>query len=157
MILSFNRNRVLNLLSRAHGVEGVKFGSNPLDKHTLRFGLCLMGGYGVYLVPDTPEAINDSAYWVFAYEANPKIMEEDAIHLATEKVFGNAEGGNDSLPPELVNQWICRSILDAIRMDVTPLSLRLIFDYDIDFKTDHLLFHGGVVERGAISNEFEGV
>ena len=38
----------------------------------------------------------------------------------------------------------------------TP-SLRLIFDYDIDFKTDHLLFHGGVVERGAISNEFEGV
>ena len=157
MIISFNRDRVQNVLSRVHGAGGVKFSSGPLDKHTLRIGLRLVGGYGVYLVPDTPEAVNDPTYWVFAYEANPKIMEEDALQLATEKVFGNAEGGDDSLSPELVNQWICRSILDAIRMDVTPLSLRLIFDYDIDFKTDHLLFHGGVVDRGAINNEFEGV
>ena len=50
-----------------------------------------MGGYGVYLVPDTPEAINDPTCWVFAYEANPKTMEENALQLATEKVFGNAE------------------------------------------------------------------
>ena len=157
MILSFNRYRVQRILTRIHGSEGVKFSSSPLDKHTLRIGLRLVGGYGVYLVPDTPEAINDPTCWVFAYEANPKTMEENALQLATEKVFGNAEVGDDSLSPELVNQWICRSILDAIRMDVTPLSLRLIFDYDIDFKTDHLLFHGGVVERGTISNESEDV
>ena len=94
----------------------------PFDHHSLRIGLRLVGGYGVYLVPDTPEAINDPTYWIFGLLlANPKNMEEDALQLATEKVFGNAEGGDDSLSPELVNQWICRSILDAIRMDVTPL------------------------------------
>ena len=59
MLISFNRERVQNVLSRVHGTEGVKFSSGPLDKHTLRIGLRLVGGYGVYLVPDTPEAIND--------------------------------------------------------------------------------------------------
>ena len=147
MIISFDRFRVQDVLSRMHGPEGVKFNRNPLDRHALRMGLRLMGREGVYVVPDAPEAVLDSRYWVFAYEANPKVMEEEAWRLSVERVFGTVEGGEELLSPEVVNQWMCRSLLTAIRLDVTPLSIRLIYDYDIDFNTDHLFFHDGIVEK----------
>ena len=45
----------------------------------------------VFILRLTRNHKNDPTYWIFAYEANPPVMEEDALQLATEKVFGNAE------------------------------------------------------------------
>jgi len=147
MIISFDRKKVLQVLAIANGQDPVRFSRNPLDEHALRMGIRLVGSEGVYLVPDTPAAIADAGSRVHAYEANPSIMEEEAWRVTVERVFGTPEGGEELLTAEVVNQWMCRSLLSALRLDVKPLSIRLIYDYDVDFETGRLFLHDGLVER----------
>lgn len=150
MIISFDRSKVQALIASVHPPGELRFSRNPLDSHAVRMGLRLVGGggKGVYLEPDVPDdLLEGEKSKVYAYEANPRIMESDAYLLAVERVFGTADGGVEHLSPEVVNQWMCRSILSAIRLDVTSLSIRLVYDYDIDYKTNNLFFDEGIIGK----------
>ena len=144
MILSFNREQVSKLINVAHDSNGALFSCTPFDNHNLSIGLCLKGGGGIYLVPDSSMALSNDKLRVYAYESNPKIMLPEACVKSVELVFG-ATKGEEKLSPEMVNQWIGRTLLSTLRMEITAMSMRLIFDYDLDSSSKKVDFEDGII------------
>ena len=144
MIISFNRFQVTKLIKLAHGGGKVLFGRNPFDRHNLNIGLCLVGDEGIYLVPDCPMALADEAFRAYAYEANPQVMLPPACAKSVELVFGTKKG-EEKLSKEMVNQWISRTLLSTLRMEITAMSIRLIFDYDWDCSSKKVKFEDGII------------
>jgi hypothetical protein len=144
IIVSFNRFDVTKLIKLAHDVEKVLFSRNLFDSHNIHMGLCLVGGEGIYLVPDCPMALEDEAFRAFAYEANPKVMLPEACSKSVKLVFGTKKG-EEKHSPEMVNQWICRTLLSTLRMEITAISMRLIFDYDLDVSSKKVDIEDGII------------
>jgi hypothetical protein len=61
-----------------------------------------------------------------------------------ELVFGTKKG-EEKLSKEMVNQWISRTLLSTLRMEITAMSIRLIFDYDLDFSSKKVKFEDGII------------
>jgi hypothetical protein len=144
VIISFNRFQVTKLIKTVHDGEKELFSRNPFDSHNLNMGLCLVGDEGIYLVPDCPMALKDEAFRAYAYEANPQVMLSEACTESVKLVFGTKKG-EEKLSPEMVNQWICRTLLSTLRMEITAMSIRLIFDYDLDFSSKKVDFEDGII------------
>ena len=144
MIISFSREQVCTLIDIVHDNDKALFGRSPFDSHNLRIGLRLVGDEGIYLAPDCPMGLSDVTLRAYAYEANPKVMLPEACAQSVELVF-SAIKGEEKLSPEMLNQWISRTLLSTLHMEITAMSMRLIFDFDLDYSSRKVKFEDGVV------------
>ena len=134
MILSFDRSRVQAVILKSQKNYPCIAGHQICDNETISSGLRLVGENGLYVVPDHPEVFSDKEFRVYAYEANPVTMRVSAWRDCIQRVFGSTLGGELVISGELTFQWIFRTLLNAVRIEVSPLAARLIYDFDLDSK-----------------------
>ena len=134
MILSFDRSRVQAVILKSQKDYPCIAGHQKCGNETISSGLRLVGENGLYVVPDHPELFSEEEFRVYAYEANPFTMSFSAWRDSIQRVFGSTLGGELVISGELTFQWIFRTLLNAVRIEVSPLGVRLIYDFDLDSK-----------------------
>ena len=134
MILSFDRSRVQDVILKSQKHYPCIADHQTCDNETTSSGLRLVGEKGLYVVPDHPEVFSDEEFRAYAYEANPFTMRDSAWRDCIQRVFGSSSGGELVISGELTFQWMFRTLLNAIRIEVSPLAVRLIYDFDLDSK-----------------------